>query len=262
MATVQELAERVKSDEKCYVDPTAGKDDETADGSESKPYQSLYHALLQHLDKPAPTYLTLVTPKEGSSDAPTWEPPAKSALKKAVGRIDAYKKKVAKQKQAANKEEEERQQRLKNLEEAKKIVLKEDPSLPAAIRIKLNQEVELGNDSKNGTRVKVYGRIQHLRPQKNATFITLKDGYGTLQCVLPAGDLTKAYDALMFAQETALVLYGEMKELPPSKEAPGNRGMCFPPESAPPNIWRIQNRTDALSRTGCGLLQGPRHRAK
>ncbi|KAK3332455.1 asparaginyl-tRNA synthetase [Cercophora scortea] len=225
MAALQELAERVKSDAKIYVDPTAGKDDETADGSEAKPFQSLYHGLLQHLeDKTAPSFLTRVAPKEGSTDGPTWEEPAKSALKKAQGRIDVYKKKLAKEQLASKKEEEEHQHRLKNLEDAKKIVLKEDTSLPAPVKIKLNDKsIELGDDTKKGTRVKVYGRIHRLRVQKHATFITLKDGYGQLQCVLPASDLTKTYDALMFAQETSLVLFGEMKKLPAGASAPDNR---------------------------------------
>lgn len=233
MADAKELADRTKSDSKCYIDPVNGKDDETADGSEAKPYQSLYHALLQHLDKPAPVYLTrpaAAPVKEGSAstDGPVaaWEEPAKSAMKKAVGRVDVYKKKLAKEQASAKQEEEERKQRLKNLEDAKKIVLKEDPSLPAAVRIRLNNKnVELGDGAaKKGTRVKVYGRIHELRVQKTATFITLKDGYGLLQCILPAaGDLTKTYDALMFAQETALVIYGEMRSVPPAHKVHDNR---------------------------------------
>lgn len=219
MAASQELADRTVS--KVYIDPTAGKDDESADGSQAKPFQSLYHALVQHIDKPAPTYFTLVTPKEGPS---TWEEPAKSALKKAQGRVDAYKKKLVKEQDASRKEEEERQQRLKNLEDAKKIVLEEDPSLAAATRIKLsNKSIELGDDTKKGARVKVYGRIHRLRVQKHATFLTVKDGYGFLQCVLATGPLTKTYDALVFAQETALVLYGEMKKLPAGTTAPDGR---------------------------------------
>lgn len=224
MADAQQIADRTKSDSKCYIDPVVGKDDSSADGSESKPYQSLYHALIQHLDKPAPAYLTRVAKEGESSAGPVWEEPAKSAMKKAVGRVDAYKKKLAKEQASAKQEEEERQHRLKNLEDAKKIVLKEDTSLPAAIRIKLNDKsVELGDETKKGTRVKVYGRIHELRVQKHVTFIVLKDGYGYLQCILPAGDLTKNYDALMFAQETALVLYGEMKSVPAGKKTPDNR---------------------------------------
>ena len=224
MAAQQDLADRTKSAEKCYIDPTAGKDDASADGSEAKPYQSLYHALLQHLDKPAPAYLTRTAPKEEGAAA-TWDEPAKSAMKKAVGRVDAHKKKLAKEQATASKEEEERKQRLKNLEDAKKIVLKEDASLPAAVRIKLNNKsVELGDGKdRKGTRVKVFGRIHELRVQKTTTFITLKDGYGYLSCILPAGDLTKNYDALMFALETALVLYGEMRAVPAGVTAPDNR---------------------------------------
>ncbi|KAK4169323.1 asparaginyl-tRNA synthetase [Cladorrhinum sp. PSN259] len=212
----QEIADRTKA--KVYIDPVAGKDEAPADGTEAAPYNSLYYALIQNLETtPAPTYLTLVPAKEGSTDGPKWEEPAKSAVKKAQGRVDAYKKKLAKEAAAANKEEEERQQRLKNLEDAKKIVLKEDESLPAAVRIKLNNKsVEFG------TRVKVYGRIHRLRVQKQATFITLRDGYGFLQAIL-TGDLTKTYDALLFAQETSLVLYGEMKKVPEGAEAPDGR---------------------------------------
>src|SRR5436305_1691584 len=80
-------------------------------------------------------------------------------------------------------------------------------SLPKAIKITIgNKNVELGEGTSKGTRVKVCGRIHRLRPQKQATFITLVDGHGHLQCVL-SGDLTKTYDALTFAQGTSLALY-------------------------------------------------------
>lgn len=224
-----DLADRTKS--KCYIDPTVGKDDASADGSEAKPYQSLYHALVQNLDNKEVTYLTRPAAAKEKDGAPAaappggWEEPAKSAMKKAVGRVDAYKKKLAKEQASAKQEEDERKQRLKNLEDAKKIVLKEDTSLPAAVRIKINnKQVELGDGKeKKGTRVKVYGRIHELRVQKTTTFITLKDGYGYLSCILPAGDLTKNYDALMFALETALVLYGEMRSVPEGVKAPDSR---------------------------------------
>ncbi|KAL2271807.1 hypothetical protein VTJ83DRAFT_1178 [Remersonia thermophila] len=251
----QELADRTKdagaSSAKCYIDPTAGKDDESADGSEARPYQSLYHALIQHLDKPAPVYLTRpAAPKEG--EAPTWEEPAKSAMKKAVGRVDAYKKKLAKEQASARKEEEERQQRLRNLEDSKKIVLKEDPTLPPAVRIRLNNKaVELGDGKdKKGQRVKVYGRIHELRVQKTTTFITLKDGYGYLSCLLPAGDLTRNYDALTFAIETALVVYGEMRAVPEGASAPDNRELHVDYFKvlgrAPSDLDAITNRVSML----------------
>ena len=224
MSTAQELAQRPKSDSKIYVDPTSGKDDDSADGSESKPFQSLYHALIQHLDKPAPQYFVRTAAKDGSDEGAKWEEPAKSAVKKAQGRVDLYKKKLAKEQQSQKLEEEARQQRLKNLEKAKEVVIKQDPSLPKAVKIRLNNEsVQLGDEATKGTRVKVSGRIHRLRAQKHATFITLKDGYGYLQCVLAAGDLTKTYEALLFANETSLTLYGEMKKVPPAHSAPDNR---------------------------------------
>ncbi|KAL2124058.1 hypothetical protein VTJ04DRAFT_423 [Mycothermus thermophilus] len=252
----QDLADRTKdavaAPAKCYIDPTTGKDDESADGSEAKPYQSLYYALIQHLDKPAPVYLTRPAPKEGEDAPATWEEPAKSAMKKAVSRVDAYKKKLAKEQASARKEEEERQQRLRNLEESKKIVLKEDPSLPPAVRIRLNNKsVPLGDGKeKKGQRVKVYGRIHELRVQKTATFLVIKDGYGYLSCLLPAGDLTRNYDALTFAIETALVVYGEMRSVPEGASAPDNRELHVDYFKvlgrAPSDLDAITNRVSML----------------
>ncbi|KAI8956992.1 asparaginyl-tRNA synthetase [Daldinia sp. FL1419] len=230
MSAVQELAQRVKNDEKCYVDTDAGKDDETADGSEFKPYKSLAYAYIQNFEKPTPQYQTRasetgpVGPDEDPSVRLLWKEPAKSAVKKAQGALDAHKKKIQKQQQAAAAEAETKKQRLQNLEAAKKIVLKQDESLPKPIRIKISRkDIELGEGDKKGTRVKVFGRIHRLRVQKQATFITLVDGYGQLQCILAAGDLTKTYDALTFAQGTSLALYGEMRKVPAGQTAPDDR---------------------------------------
>ncbi|KAH6850360.1 hypothetical protein B0I37DRAFT_307683 [Chaetomium sp. MPI-CAGE-AT-0009] len=258
MVAPQDLADRTKAspDTKCYIDPAAGKDDASADGSVAKPFQSLYYALLQHIGKPAPAYLTrpAAAAKEGDAStaaAAAWEEPAKSAMKKALGRVDAHKKKLAKEQASAKQEEEERKQRVKNLEDAKKIVLREDETLPAAVRIKINNKaVELGDGKdKKGARVKVYGRIHELRVQKTTTFITLKDGYGYLSCILPAGDLTKNYDALMFALETALVLYGEMRAVPAGVTAPDNRELHVDYYkvlgTAPSDLEAITNKVSA-----------------
>lgn len=153
-----------------------------------------------------------------------WKEPAKSAVKKADNVVAAHKKKIQKQAQAAAEEEKQRKQREANLEEAKKIVLKEDASLPKALKIKIGRkDIELGEGDKKGTRVKVMGRIHRLRTQKQATFITLIDGYGHLQCVLQAGDLTKTYAALTFAIGTSLALYGEMRKVLAGQTAPDNR---------------------------------------
>lgn len=213
-----------------YVDTDVGADDETADGSEQKPYQSLAHAYIHHhLVNDKTSYLTRqsktgpVSADGDPSERLIWKGPAKSAVKKAQNALDQHKKKLLKQQQVAAQEEEKEKARLKNLEEAKKVVIKEDPSLPKAVKITIgNKNVELGEGSVKGTRVKVSGRIHRLRAQKQATFITLVDGYGHLQCVL-SGDLTKTYDALTFAQGTSLTLFGEMRKVLAGQSAPDDR---------------------------------------
>lgn len=230
MAAVQELAERLKDDGKVFIDADTGADDASADGSETKPYKSLAFAYIQNVDNPSRQYLTrssvtgAIGPDEDPSARLAWKEPAKSAVKKAQSALDAHKKKLAKQQQAQAAEDEKKKLRLQNLENAKKIVIKEDESLPKAVKINIgNKDVDLGDGEKKGARVKVMGRIHRLRVQKQATFITLIDGYGHLQCVLQAGDLTKTYDALMFAQGTSLTLYGELRKVPAGQTAPDDR---------------------------------------
>lgn len=231
MAAVQELADRTKVETKVYIDTDIGTDDATADGSESKPYKTLGYAFIQNIDAASPpTYLTRasVTGPAGPDGDPAarqqWKEPARSAMKKAQGVLDNHKKKLAKAAQLKAAEEEKERLRAKALEDAKKIVVKEDPSLPPAVRITIgNKEVELGEGDKKGTRVKVYGRIHRLRVQKTATFITLIDGYGHLQCILNPGPLTQSYDALTFALGTSLVVYGEMRRVPSGQTAPDGR---------------------------------------
>ncbi|KKY39411.1 putative asparaginyl-trna synthetase [Diaporthe ampelina] len=226
MAAVQELAERAKPEnDTSYVDTDAGVDDASADGSESKPYKSLAYAMIANIERPTTKFLSRAS-KTGDDPgaALQWKEPAKSAAKKATSAVEQHKKKLAKQASTAAVEEEARKQRLKNLEEAKKNVIKQDPSLPEARKLRIDDKnVELGEGDKKGTRVKVSGRIHRLRPQKQATFIELVDGYGHLQCILAAGPLTQTYDALTFTQSTSLTLYGEMKKAPETAKVPDDR---------------------------------------
>ncbi|KAK7923241.1 Asparaginyl-tRNA synthetase [Apiospora marii] len=270
MAAVQELAERIKNDEKCYIDTDAGVDDETADGSESKPYKSLPFAYIQNYEKPTPQYQIRASvtgplgPEEDPSVRQQWKDPAKSAVKKAQGALDNHKKKVQKQAQIAVEEEKQKKQRMQNLEDAKKIVLKEDASLPKALKIKINRkDIELGEGDKKGTRVVVMGRIHRLRAQKQATFITLVDGYGHLQCVLVSGDLTKTYDALTFAQGTSLALYGEMRKVPEGQSAPDNRELHVDYYevlgASPSDEDAITNRVSAQQNQWDGQMLDQRH---
>ncbi|KAG4027238.1 hypothetical protein MFRU_032g01040 [Monilinia fructicola] len=228
MAALQELADRTKMDT-IYIDTDVGQDDQSATGAEGKPYKSLAYAYIQHGGSEGGKYQSrasttgAVSADGDPAERLVWKEPAKAAIKKAQNALDAHKKKLVKQQQMAAAEKEKDNARLKTLEDSKKIILTEDSSLPAAIKIKIGRkDIELGEGDVKGTRVKVSGRIHRLREQKQATFITLVDGYGHLQCILQ-GDLTKTYDALTFAQGTSLTLYGEMRKVPTGQSAPDNR---------------------------------------
>lgn len=172
MAAIQELAERVKpASDVSYVDTDAGLDDASADGSESKPYKTLAYAMIQNVERPATTKYLSRASKTGDDPAAAlqWKEPAKSAVKKATSAVDAHKKKLAKLAATTGAEEEAKRQRAKNLEEAKKIKIEQDPSLPEARKMRIDDKnVELGEGDKKGARVKVSGRIHRLRPQKQA----------------------------------------------------------------------------------------------
>jgi asparaginyl-tRNA synthetase len=207
----------------CYIDPETGNDDQSSDGSKARPFKSLVYAYIHNIDKPTPRYLARVqnaTP--GDADPVSnvlWKEPAKSAIKKAQGALDRHRAKQGKQQEA---EAIKQQRREEALEAAASIKVVEDASLPVAMRIRLcDKDIDLGK------RVRVCGRIHRLRVQKQATFITLTDGYGHLQCILEAGDLTKSRDALLFTQGTSLELFGNLKKVPPGNFAPGGRELLI-----------------------------------
>uniref|UniRef100_H3C921 Asparagine--tRNA ligase, cytoplasmic n=1 Tax=Tetraodon nigroviridis TaxID=99883 RepID=H3C921_TETNG len=101
---------------------------------------------------------------------------------------------------------EDNERREKNLEEAKKVIIEDDPSLPSPETVKIRQL-----ETKRGQRVKVFGWVHRLRRQgKNLMFIVLRDGTGFLQCVL-SDKLT----------ESTVALYGTVTPVPEGKQAPG-----------------------------------------
>ena len=226
-----------------YVDEEAGKDDFSAAGTEQSPYKTLLYAHIQHppAQTDGPQYFTRKSqtspiPEGGDeSSRLEYKPATKSALKKAANLFDSHKKKVAKGDELALREKAEAEKRQIALEHAKKVKLSQDPSLPKAIKIRLNEKdpnvikLRSGDSKKDvdysegrGTRVRVTGRVHRLRSQKDVIFLTLQDGYGFLQCVL-TGDLVKTYDALTMTLETALEVWGEMWEVPPKQHAPDDR---------------------------------------
>ncbi|CAF9904857.1 MAG: hypothetical protein GOMPHAMPRED_002967 [Gomphillus americanus] len=230
------MASEVKN---IYIDEDTGKDENSADsGTSEKPYSTLLYAHIQHPPSKEIQYLQRKsqTGPVGENGDPAarleWKPATKSALKKAANLYEQHKKKEAKSHELALREKE---QRAVVLEEAKKVQISLDESLPKPVLLHLDQKgPEIGlkkagqegvdqlEGSQRGTRVVVRGRIHRFRVQKGLIFITLTDGYGYLQCVL-TGKLTQTYDALMLTQGTSMEIYGELCEVPEGKHAPDNR---------------------------------------
>ena len=220
-----------------YVDEDVGVDGQSADGSETSPYKTLLHAFIQHPPADGRQYHTRKSetgPVSEDGDPAArleWKPASKSAVKKATNLYEQHLKKLAKVDQLAIREKEEAEKRKGTLEEAKNVIITEDPSLPKAVSIFLDEKdpevvkLRKGTDEAKGTqgtRVRVRGRIHRLRTQKDLIFITLRDGYGILQCVL-TGKLTQTYDAMTLTLETSIEIYGEMWEVPPRQHAPDDR---------------------------------------
>lgn len=115
-----------------HVDEKAGSD-ATGKGTPDQPYETLTFALFTHQAE-APQYLIR------KDSASTYEEPTQSALKKAKKGADGLEKKRKKAEEIAardaqvNNEEKERREKL--LADSKKIVLKEDESLPKATRVR------------------------------------------------------------------------------------------------------------------------------
>lgn len=163
-----------------------------------------------------------------------YEPAAKSQLKKIT---KLWAREQHKNDAKTQREEEDAEKRNKNLEDAKKIKIEENKSLPPAERIKIFQ-----TGKHRDSRVKVYGWVHRLRRQgmllypecslnccpfylyliyslfsgKALMFITLRDGTGFLQCVL--NDLLcQTYEAVVLSTESAIQVFGTLKAVPEGK---------------------------------------------
>jgi asparaginyl-tRNA synthetase len=219
--------------ETVFIDEDVGRDDDAASGTASSPYKTLLYAMIQHPSTgDGPTYMirksqTGPVSEDGDPSARLeWKPATKSALKKTTGLYEQHKRKQAKAAELAVREKEEALRRQKVLEEAKKVVIIEDTSLPKPVKIRLDEtdpkKVKLRDGDIPGTRVRVLGRVHRFRSQKDVIFVTLSDGYGQLQCVF-TGDLIRTYAALTLTQETSLAIHGEMRKVPPAQHAPLDR---------------------------------------
>ncbi|KAG0281392.1 hypothetical protein BGZ95_004422 [Linnemannia exigua] len=199
-----------------HVDETKGHD-ETGNGSVELPYQTPVRALQVHGD--SVKILVWKVAAAGTDEVSAYAPISGAALKKAIKKVGELEKKAKKMAEQANeqaaKDKAAAEERERVLEVAKSIVLTEDPSLPAAQKIKIRGGVE-----NRGKRVKISGWVHRLRVQgKNMTFIILRDGTGYLQCVL-TDNLCQTYDALTLTLESTVTVYGVINELPEGKTAP------------------------------------------
>ncbi|USP75227.1 Asparagine--tRNA ligase, cytoplasmic [Curvularia clavata] len=214
-----------------YIDEDVGQDIAEQTGDESLPYKSLGYAVLTRGETPKFLTRKSVTGEiaEGAdaSSRLEWKEVAKSAMKKAVNYAKAQKKKAEKEQGLLAQRMKEEADRNKVLDEAKKVVIEEDKSLPAPIKIKLDdtdpKKITLGDgkDTK-GTRVRVFGRVHRERRQKDVMFVTLRDGYGYMQVIF-TGNLAKTYDALTLTRETSMEILGELRQIPAGAHAPNDR---------------------------------------
>ncbi|KAK4298626.1 hypothetical protein Pmani_029045 [Petrolisthes manimaculis] len=138
---------------------------------------------------------------------------AKSQLKKLT---KLWKDECKKIEARLKKEKEDEEKRAKMLEEARKVTIKEDTSLPPASVMKIRDGAKFRTK-----RVKIHGWVHRLRRQgKNMMFIVLRDGSGYLQCVL-TDQLCQTYEAVILNTESTVTLFGTLQEVPEGKEAPG-----------------------------------------
>uniref|UniRef100_A0AAG5CQ24 Asparagine--tRNA ligase, cytoplasmic n=1 Tax=Anopheles atroparvus TaxID=41427 RepID=A0AAG5CQ24_ANOAO len=188
--------------------------DETGKGTAEEPFKTILRAMKHAGKEPFPTIY--VDTKDEKSDSP-YDVAAKSQLKKIQKLWARDNQKGDKQKR---EEEEKAKNREQNLEEARKIVIEQDPSWPEAKKIKIIQ----GANTRD-VRVRIYGWVHRLRRQgKGLMFVTLRDGTGFLQCVL-TDTLCQTYNALVLSTESSVQLFGTLKVLPEGKTAPGGHEM-------------------------------------
>lgn len=195
-----------------YTSESKGND-ETGDGTKDKPLKTVLQAMRKAGKEPFPVIYC-----DSKQEGQVYDPVAKSQLKKVqkIWQREQYKK--ADLDEASKKDAERRE---KNLEEAKKITIENDASLPAPTKIKLRDAVKTRD-----TRVKIFGWVHRIRRQgKNLMFVILRDGSGFLQCVMN-DKLCQTYDALTLATEAAICVYGVISQLPEGKTAPDNHEMA------------------------------------
>ncbi|KAL3182161.1 hypothetical protein MRX96_022881 [Rhipicephalus microplus] len=203
---MSEGTQHAEEREPLYISEAHG-DDKTGDGSELKPVKSLLQAMRIAAKEPFPQFYG------DGKDGEKWTLVSQSQVKK-VRKIWA--REQYKNTERTQKEAEDEARREKNIEEAKKVKIQLDPSLPDPVKIKIREA-----KGHRGKRVHLYGWVHHLRRQgRSLMFILLRDGTGFLQCIL-TDQLCHTYEALMLSTESSVHLYGELRAVLEGKTAPG-----------------------------------------
>ncbi|XP_076303166.1 asparagine--tRNA ligase isoform X1 [Lasioglossum baleicum] len=181
--------------------------DETGDGSKCNPFKTVLKAMRHAGKEPFPPLY-----QDAQDSTKKYDLVSKSQLKKAQ---KIWVREQYKNEEMQKKLLEDEEKRLKNLEEAKAIVIKEDDTLEPAQIIKIRNGVEY-----RGRRVKLFGWVHRLRRQGKALmFITLRDGTGFLQCVIN-DILCQTYEALTLSTEASIEVCGTLEIVPEGKNAP------------------------------------------
>ncbi|XP_036060963.1 asparagine--tRNA ligase, cytoplasmic isoform X1 [Onychomys torridus] len=190
-----------------YVSDREGND-ATGDGTKEKPFKTGLKALMTVGKEPFPTIYV-----DSQKENERWDVISKSQMKNIK---KMWHREQMKNDSREKKEAEDNLRREKNLEEAKKITIKNDPSLPEPACVKI-----CALEGYRGKRVKVFGWVHRLRRQgKNLMFLVLRDGTGYLQCVL-SDDLCQCYNGVVLSTESSVAVYGTLNLTPKGKQAPG-----------------------------------------
>ncbi|KAH9912590.1 asparaginyl-tRNA synthetase, partial [Amylocystis lapponica] len=160
----------------------------------------------------------------------TYEEPTQSALKKAKKGADGLEKKRKKAEELAEREAKEKgeaqERREKLLEQSKQLVLKEDASLPAAVKAKIGNLPAL-----RSKRIRTAGWVHRLRDQKDIIFVVLRDGTGYLQCIF-SGVVAQTYEALTLTLESTIEVVGTLQPVLEGKTAPGGHELIV-------DYWKV-----------------------
>ncbi|KAM7125402.1 asparagine--tRNA ligase, cytoplasmic isoform 6-T6 [Molossus nigricans] len=190
-----------------YVSEREGND-ATGDGTKEKPFKTGLKALMTVGKEPFPTIYV-----DSQKENERWDVISKSQMKN-IRKM--WHREQVKNESREKKDAEDNLRREKNLEEAKKITIENDPSLPKPKSVKIH-----ALEGYRGQRVKVFGWVHRLRRQgKNLMFLVLRDGTGYLQCVL-SDNLCQCYNGVVLSTESSVAVYGMLSLTPEGKQAPG-----------------------------------------